>query len=158
MRMLLNLVAGTIAATLATPVQAQEFRFTIPVQVSKLPGYVKTLSVTCEIGNGDSDRLNAVAKATSAPQAVDPTGSFNGEVTVTVSAFGSPLQNAARPMYRCRMFFTAIDPTTRTTFDYFRSEDTSLMQPAPWSATVKTFSTAAAPAPVLETRGQLPRP
>jgi hypothetical protein len=157
--MLRNLVAGaTIAATLAAPVQAQEFRFTIPVQVSKLPGYVKTLSVTCEIGNGDSDRLVPAAKATSAPQAVDPTGSFNGEVTVTVAALGSPLQNAARPMYRCRIFFTAIDPTTRTTFDYFRSEDTSLMQPAPTWSTVKTFSTAATPAPALEARGQLPRP
>jgi hypothetical protein len=89
---------------------------------------------------------------------VDPTGSFNGDVTVTVSAFGSPLQGAARPTYRCRIFFTAIDPTTRTTFDYFRSEDPSLKQPAPFSSTVKTFSTAAAPAPVLEARGYLPSP
>jgi hypothetical protein len=130
------------------PARAQDFRFTVPVQVNKLPSNVKTHTVTCESGI----RARSVSgRGSSAPQMIDATGAFNGDVTVTFNTPGWELKTATNPVYVRRVYFTAVDPVTRATFDYFRWDDVTAGAAPP-----RSFPTATGTTPVLVASGPIP--
>lgn len=146
-----GVLAGAISGTVATPARAQDFRFTVPVQVSKVPPNVKSLTVTCESGTRDrTHRFFVTGKGISTPQLIDATGAFSGDVAVAFNTPGWDLKAAVNPEYVCRIYFTAVDPITRATFDYWRWDDVTAV------AGPRTFPTAAGITPVLQAAGAMP--
>jgi hypothetical protein len=122
MRIIRTIVMGTaLAGAIATPALAQDFRFTVPVQVSHVPPNVKSLSVLCEAGtpSGTGAGFLVKATATSAPQPVNG-GAFSGEFAVSVSAGTWEWQMAKSVEYNCYVIFQATDQVSGATFDYFR--------------------------------------
>src|SRR5450830_1153956 len=103
MQIIRTIVMGTaLAGAMATPALAQDFRFTVPVSVTKVPPNVKSLSVLCEAvqGAGPGAAFLVKASGTSAPQPVTA-GAFSGEFNVSVSAGTWEWQMAMRVQYNC---------------------------------------------------------
>jgi hypothetical protein len=153
MRALRTLIASTaLASAIAAPARAQDFVITLPVQVTKLPPNVKSLSVYCEVGAAGAmgPAIVTVGKGTSAPQAIGPSAAWSGDVTVPVNALAGR-DRAQATRYHCWLYFTAPDPARNTSVDYFRWDDPTLGNNPP-----RPFATAAGAALVLEATGTVP--
>jgi hypothetical protein len=157
MRVLSAIIAlTTLGTTFASTAHAQDYKFTVPVEVSKAATNVRTFTVFCDVGDDGMGQLRSEGRGASAPQALDASGSFTGEVTVAIT---TPWDRhlVAHPMYRCRIYLTAIDPQTKTTLDYFRDES-PLWNAAAAGVVQRPRSFPTASPPVLEAKGPLPRP
>jgi hypothetical protein len=162
MRIIRSFVMGTaLAGAFATPVLAQDFRFTVPVQVSHVPPNVKSLSVLCETGpNSPGNPFRVLAQGTSAPQPVNG-GAFSGEFVVSVNAGTWEWRQEMQAWYKCYVLFQATDPVSGTAFEYFRPSPPPVQlssgQLGPTVPPAHLFPLAATPPSVYMVQGQIPR-
>jgi hypothetical protein len=164
MRIIRTIVMGTaLAGAIATPALAQDFRFTVPVQVSKVPPNVKSLSVMCEAGQNGGPGIGFVVKATgtSALQQMNA-GAFSGDVNVSVSAGTWEWQLVSQVRYECYVIFQATDAVSGVAFEYFRPVSNPPSQgggaQAPTVPPAHMFPLATPPASVVMVSGVIPKP
>jgi hypothetical protein len=112
---LVSLLAPSLAA-------AQDFAITVPVQFSKLPTNVKTFAVSCEV---TAPGPSLMGKGTSGAQSVPAGGAFSGELKVAVTV-NAGKDRTKVDAYRCWLWFTAADPASGASVDYFRWDDPTL--------------------------------
>jgi hypothetical protein len=157
MRIIRTFVTGTVLmGAFATPVLAQDFRFTVPVTVSHAPPNVRSLTMTCEAGQMvDRQGFHANAQATSAALPVTG-GAFSGDVSVSVSAGAWDWRLLDRPQYRCYVVFAATDAVSGAAFEYFRPS-TQLLPGGLLAPPPHPFPVAATPASVTLVTGVIPR-
>jgi len=163
MRIMRTMVMGTaLAGAMAPPALAQDFRFTVPVQVSKLPPNVKSLSVICGVGHDGGPGIGYMQKVTgtSAPQPVSA-GAFSGEFNVSVSAGTWDWRVVERVTYKCYVAFQATDAVSGAAFEYYGLPSNPPSQGGNAASNAQpahSFPVAATPPSVLMVSGGVPRP
>jgi hypothetical protein len=141
-------VAALVAVLAPVPAFAQDFDIIVPVQFSKLPSNVKTMTLKCQVIAPASVRTleEIIGTGTFGPSPAPADGTLQGAIGVSVIADPGKDRTKANK-YHCWIWFTAVDLTSRANVDYFRPDDPTGM---------KQFPTTAGAPLVLSVTGVIP--
>jgi hypothetical protein len=144
------IIAALVALLAPMSASAQDFAISVPVQFSKLPTNVKTYAVSCEVtAPGPMRAQETMGKGTSGAQSVPAGGAFNGELKVAVTV-NAGKDRTKVDAYHCWLWFTAADPASGASVDYFRWDDPTLGANPP-----RPFPTDKAAPLVVDLRGAI---
>jgi len=141
----------TLLAVAAAPTEAraQDFIVTVPIQATKLPAYVTTYTIICNIGivNQAQGTDMGIGAGVLSDQPIAPGGTLVTEVRVPVTVRAGT-DRAQANTYACSMSFAGTDPVTKAPRMFFRSDPN-----APRGAQIPTFPTASGAPLTLKVTG-----